>query len=1451
MSKLRCVAPAAVSPQGSGHGGSHTTTALLRTLRFRRFSSWWSMLHRVPSPALTTGAPKEFTCGALCLPRRCVASQVTPSATELRPEQRSPSEIAFEEALYTGCAHPSVAGTADVVNVAASSCTPESSSPPIVVAPHIEELAPASSAATVEAPRDVRGTGGTDPDALLVELVGKNVPLSPSLQDHPCRGSAIGGSSQLPSLPDSEKERCMHLTAEQAFEEALYGDLVTGGDGGGDALGNCSRKSYGFTSDMPTARFFGDAMGGRKDGREGSVSAAITATSQVVSSRPYPPPKDHLPPLDKEKTSKDASTPPQSPRDGAEASEERPAEPAATPHVSFVSAEAAFERALYDGVAVEQLAGEVNVIGSSDACVRKADGDETASPCASPVLPAPSASPDTPAPAPSYPDDDVVGAVVCTVNDVAPHVAMQDTLAADLDRTEAQSTQQACDNDLKLDDSTACPKAPDTTEGSDTDRVAVDGGTPPPTVSMHCDFNLDHRDAPVDHFALFDVLFGVTDHSTGAVTHIDPRYRVKRCMPLLDRVSKRELFFSSGWISHLEEAEGVDAAVLPAEGLVGSSMPRPFTHREVVGRTKLLRSLVFRMLRVPHLWWDQVQEVVLLAVEKAATFQTGCAGAVRATAGSEDALFSPPGEVGEDGADWGVVSASDATALSCVTRHTCAACVGAAMTRIFGTDPQETHFFSDALCEALIALGDNGSASGIGSNEFLSGFEGPLGAWNAFVLTQRNSATGVCGPHRPPFSFGEGQPTINVSDLAPLQYCEAAASWTDARHAGSPSRPAAAAADADRGRVPTFDNGDALSVGQAGKPLPRYTPSGDSAATDAIPMAWGAMSEEEQNTFLFGAESAQLSQRVRESGGVYAVYGQNNVSFEVESIFKEAEAAALRRKVQENGETDSDAVDGGNSCAPADTSFTEVLRAQEARRVSGYDVDRLVLGWTNVERAAVSALPGDRFAFQPSLAAEFTARSGTTSRPRGGKEDKGSRKGSPKMPFLWQLVNKEDVQLAALWERFTLASTGDLISNLLYVRRHASSLVHDAVVDVAVQKAFWLLFFARDEMRAVTHPRRTYETLWDLHHALVSLFVLPRRVGWLPFSGSDRVGSDSENAKAARIPFEALSLHSQVSYACFGCTHVPLLRCESTRSPRSSPVGQETAGLGEKPNVHLHDSKPYVTPADLYAALAGCYSVQGAEVRGEETTFLAPGKEPPVLNCESAKFETLSALQKFSVAFCFPLRRTEKDGAALYLPVGVGATDTVAQTDPARGTLDAEEDPRDWQGAPSSSAESHSMWGEELSRDCSRARRTVRVGQQMTGSTKVEARDNYATGDSLMLRVQSALEDCVYNCLHSLRAAGALEAPLHSFGCRGGDSGLASTNFSDVQRRKVQRAVQEIAIAMTEGDSVSSPIGSSLSLRGARVSPNAEGAEAHMPASPRRRGRKPKSTASSPPSSPS
>ncbi|KAH9586087.1 hypothetical protein LSM04_000219 [Trypanosoma melophagium] len=204
----------------------------------------------------------------------------------------------------------------------------------------------------------------------------------------------------------------------------------------------------------------------------------------------------------------------------------------------------------------------------------------------------------------------------------------------------------------------------------------------------------------------------------------------------------------------------------------------------------------------------------------------------------------------------------------------------------------------------------------------------------------------------------------------------------------------------------------------------------------------------------------------------------------------------------------------------------------------------------------------------------------------------------------------EDLHLTRLWDAFQGSKMEDIIDLYRGVCGRLETLQEEVFLDCLARKGLLLLFFARDEVRALTSPSVTYQRLRTLHDELEML------VSWYyPYNGIKKMRSP--------YSFEELSQTSQLSFSCFGYLHAPLQR-----------------------NMYKLASEA-TSPAQLYHHYCSLYS-QDAEKRqvypNQDTTeklrikkvdsieshhdMIAVGRFP--------KFELLSNLQQ--MAFQYPFK---------------------------------------------------------------------------------------------------------------------------------------------------------------------------------------------------------------------
>ncbi|PWU93698.1 hypothetical protein C4B63_30g138 [Trypanosoma cruzi] len=201
----------------------------------------------------------------------------------------------------------------------------------------------------------------------------------------------------------------------------------------------------------------------------------------------------------------------------------------------------------------------------------------------------------------------------------------------------------------------------------------------------------------------------------------------------------------------------------------------------------------------------------------------------------------------------------------------------------------------------------------------------------------------------------------------------------------------------------------------------------------------------------------------------------------------------------------------------------------------------------------------------------------------------------------------EDIHLNHLWGIFQKMKLEDSIDMCRAVRHgNLEKLRWEVFMDVLARKGLLLLFFARDEVRALTPPHLTYRRLSRLHQEMkvIASWTSTRGHGLPPPS----------------LPsFEDLTLSSRLSFSCFAQLHAPVQR-------------------------HLYGfATPSVSPAHLYSRYCESYSqslVQpnaisqdgkkedaGKKILCETSTVLE--------KCQFPRFECLSELQRMAFYYSF------------------------------------------------------------------------------------------------------------------------------------------------------------------------------------------------------------------------
>ncbi|RNF16161.1 uncharacterized protein Tco025E_05273, partial [Trypanosoma conorhini] len=203
----------------------------------------------------------------------------------------------------------------------------------------------------------------------------------------------------------------------------------------------------------------------------------------------------------------------------------------------------------------------------------------------------------------------------------------------------------------------------------------------------------------------------------------------------------------------------------------------------------------------------------------------------------------------------------------------------------------------------------------------------------------------------------------------------------------------------------------------------------------------------------------------------------------------------------------------------------------------------------------------------------------------------------------------EDVHLTHLWSIFQALRLEDSIDMYRAVRHgDLEKLQGEVFMDVLARKGLLMLFFARDEVRAVTPPPTTFHRLRRLHQELGAL------VSW-PSTHNYRVPPPP-----AAPSFDQLALPSQLSFSCFAQLHAPvqrdLYRCAT---PSASPAQlydryrESYLRFAVQPAAHLKE---------------GHNEDAGKPLLGESSAVLG--------QCKFPAFECLSQLQQ--MAFQYPFQ---------------------------------------------------------------------------------------------------------------------------------------------------------------------------------------------------------------------
>ncbi|EAN91502.1 hypothetical protein, conserved [Trypanosoma cruzi] len=201
----------------------------------------------------------------------------------------------------------------------------------------------------------------------------------------------------------------------------------------------------------------------------------------------------------------------------------------------------------------------------------------------------------------------------------------------------------------------------------------------------------------------------------------------------------------------------------------------------------------------------------------------------------------------------------------------------------------------------------------------------------------------------------------------------------------------------------------------------------------------------------------------------------------------------------------------------------------------------------------------------------------------------------------------EDIHLNHLWGIFQKMKLEDSIDMCRAVRHgNLEKLRWEVFMDVLARKGLLLLFFARDEVRALTPPHLTYRRLSRLHQELKVI------ASWTSTRG--------HCVPPPSLPsFEDLTLSSRLSFSCFAQLHAPVQR-------------------------HLYGfATPSVSPAHLYSRYCESYS----QSLVQPNALSQDGKKEDAgktISCETPtalekrqfpRFECLSELQRMAFYYSF------------------------------------------------------------------------------------------------------------------------------------------------------------------------------------------------------------------------
>lgn len=350
-------------------------------------------------------------------------------------------------------------------------------------------------------------------------------------------------------------------------------------------------------------------------------------------------------------------------------------------------------------------------------------------------------------------------------------------------------------------------------------------------------------------------------------------------------------------------------------------------YRETVGRSKILRYLLWRFLQQPQHWRDQAEEMIHVvltqAAAAAATLHNTDNNTEKMTVGAE-ALEQ--GEGGWEGREpisafpYGAEASSQALEenlpneggqhyrMMCPTDTLLWARVETHCRAILRREPDHgVTFHTPAVSEKLLRVARrllrhspsddpissvyfSDSAGGVSPSEAddVAGCPSAplLDVWESFVCAQRESADILPSPHRPPFSFGDVVHHLNLADAHP--HAAALERGDGATGQSQPFPPTPCdwrlgtdAYGCQRGVNPSVSTPDKDSSSPS-TPHISTPPSARDSATPAEgtmtmdPQTWESLSEADRYSYLFGEQSALIARgrSVQVDDGIFAVtYG--------------------------------------------------------------------------------------------------------------------------------------------------------------------------------------------------------------------------------------------------------------------------------------------------------------------------------------------------------------------------------------------------------------------------------------------------------------------------------------------------------------------------------------------------------------------------------------------------